>query len=1829
MGRHRMILIVGALLLAGLISGNDCLGADSPDPKAAAISLLRQGNVEAALQTLGPLKLWEVPLKVKEPASWSGLGGVLHHVLMKLSPDERYEQLRRWSVAEDQIRGVITPVSLEAPPPEFARALGERPRRGVFDVASIGPIRGVMSTRWMLVESAKEAGRLNRLIAEVTPLAEKKVPGAESLLLLMRLVDDRTDLKELDAAVSAWAQRIRGEFAGKKEGLESISPVDLEVAIVAAQHSQLSARSAVVEALIEGTLPQSSPYLRPLLHVSLAVSYLRKAAATLEPDGAEKIDFAKALAPRLKFWEAGSAGNVAAESVWLTHEDQLLALSNSPNDALWLRFPIEGNFRFDLETQIGQGYRGPADGGVIYDGLRMQPFVDVVQIIGNDLEPTLAVQPVLRTQRPGWLTEFHLPPNFSPIAVTGSNETTSLEINRHPIYREPSGSRASPWLGIRSLPGHRPIFRNFQLTGSPTIPRSVSLLGEHAARSWFARRAEKWPRSSWKIQGGLLTSPAGAPAFENHVAYERPLFSGESISCEFMASAESSEIHPAFGRLVFLIQSDGVRIRWLTDGASEGTLLATDNTVLEPLNRRGPKQPPLKPGEWNRLSLSRNERNLTLSLNDVEIYQRPIDWTGDERFGLYRSDVKHDVQVRGIVMTGDWPEAVPPEFLANPMVQSGETPRHAERLARQWLFGEDYLASNVRRIRKDARSLDLEARFQFLSNWVLPSQDHGFRLTCDFTPSYPAPPALEPGYDTTGLGGEIVAPVIDWLDCARELKRLEECRQRVTAYPIQQEELQERSRLALILLLAIAKGDSADHAVEWDSFFTMTEKIIPVRFADLWPETAVMAFGMRQSPDDPFLRELVSRMLWQRAYKWRPYGLSVWDNHVASMSSRLESLRPASKDDAGASESRANNPPSPPTKWLPTISPVPAYRGRGYPPAQWDHRGDLVTRRSHHGRDFLLYRLPLAGDLQVECDLSHGPSEAAQIMIRGLVSGPQHGLKLLYLKDFRDTTKTIPVDPPVLSLNKPLRFRGVVQDDQLTVFINGRPVHTQTLEDRDPWIGLRCYERIQSQVSDIRITGNPTVLETVPMISSKVLGGWVPCLDTTDWSILEVVSKRGQTLSVPGETKGSDPVLKPPLDEDTLILDGKPQSDLEGFSIESHIRYLRPLVEDGTIRYEFFYEPGKFIVHPAIDKLALILDPDQISEHWITDLRYDRSDLRPDNRSQHPDRRRGPKKLPLRTGEWNQAALHFQGQRLRIELNDELVYERELESTNSRHIGFFRDLGKTGARVRNATMTGNWPRQLSPVDKQELVDPRVVSLDADRPKLKGVFRYNFVSDPSSETASQKTLLPGSVKTGDSDDDNSSAKNFFKWPNDAPWPHTPKGIAIRHRATGTWVGSEITARFALSGDFESEVEFGDFLATSAMHDSAILLRLWDHDPWQHIFDISRIITKDQRNLSQAAKSTKLKTEGSSWTGNPTPTDAISGRFRFARRGDKLHYLLAEGDSPNFHWLHTEPITREDLPPNSLRLHTACTSGSLDAYWRNWTIRAERLSWQRPAGPSVLNIYDDQGRLVTAIPTPKEFAPHIMGSPEWSPDGKLIAVDIWRGNGSNSSIVVLNADGTNFRTVATGGMPSFSADGKRLVFSGPQGIMTVKIDGTDQQVIDSGWGAQWSPDGKWVAYRGTQGLSLWNPATKKSKTLFPAQEVYAHWNLGWSHDSQAIAFKGRVRGNNQASLCVAELGDPPQLKILRQNLGDLLNEDCTFTFDNRDVIAGYSPSTGATRVLHRFNRKNPEQASRFDVIPNNFNTISGSWSRDGKRFAAVGHDAPTLVPWTEEMSQAHAN
>lgn len=99
--------------------------------------------------------------------------------------------------------------------------------------------------------------------------------------------------------------------------------------------------------------------------------------------------------------------------------------------------------------------------------------------------------------------------------------------------------------------------------------------------------------------------------------------------------------------------------------------------------------------------------------------------------------------------------------------------------------------------------------------------------------------------------------------------------------------------------------------------------------------------------------------------------------------------------------------------------------------------------------------------------------------------------------------------------------------------------------------------------------------------------------------------------------------------------------------------------------------------------------------------------------------------------------------------------------------------------------------------------------------------------------------------------------------------------------------------------------------------------------------------------------------------------------------------------------------------------------------------------------------------------------------WSPDGKTIACST--GYSEEGQIFLIQADGRGLQALTSGMMPSWSADGKRLIFIQIRETPTTNYDpaiaiidiqtGTVSTLLDTdGYEAfpQWSPDGKWVAY-----------------------------------------------------------------------------------------------------------------------------------------------------------------
>ena len=82
-----------------------------------------------------------------------------------------------------------------------------------------------------------------------------------------------------------------------------------------------------------------------------------------------------------------------------------------------------------------------------------------------------------------------------------------------------------------------------------------------------------WTAKDGEIACRRLDDPDAKTA-HSLLSYFRPLRPGEALRYEFFHKPGEVEIHPALGRVVFLLGPDGVRLRWLTELAEDGLELS-------------------------------------------------------------------------------------------------------------------------------------------------------------------------------------------------------------------------------------------------------------------------------------------------------------------------------------------------------------------------------------------------------------------------------------------------------------------------------------------------------------------------------------------------------------------------------------------------------------------------------------------------------------------------------------------------------------------------------------------------------------------------------------------------------------------------------------------------------------------------------------------------------------------------------------------------------------------------------------------------------------------------------------------------------------------------------------------------------------------------------------------------------------------------------------------------------------------------------------------------------------------------------------------------------
>jgi hypothetical protein len=366
------------------------------------------------------------------------------------------------------------------------------------------------------------------------------------------------------------------------------------------------------------------------------------------------------------------------------------------------------------------------------------------------------------------------------------------------------------------------------------------------------------------------------------------------------------------------------------------------------------------------------------------------------------------------------------------------------------------------------------------------------------------------------------------------------------------------------------------------------------------------------------------------------------------------------------------------------------------------------------------------------------------------------------------------------------------------------------------------------------------------------------------------------------------------------------------------------MLEDGAIEYEFYYRPGESHCHPALDRLAFLLEPAGVRMHWITDDRYDRTGLSADNAFDEPQYRRGGPMLPLKANAWNRVALNLQGDVVRLSLNGQLVYQRPLEPTNQRTFCVFHYADQTEARVRHIAWRGEWPRELPLLAQQELVGDNPAFLDEQRDSLAAAFEHDFASEGL--PASKFSILFGTP--------------------DAFTP-LPDGLHIDQRGGKGYRNATFAPLLKVEGDFDVIATYEQLVTEAAPDGSASLCLQGTLDNSQQTeCGVLRRQTNDKvdadQQFYQTVVVTKEPAERRSYS-RAMPVEAFAGKLRLARRGKNVYFLIAEGDSSLFRLVRTEQMTDDQIASGNLRLiNQTKEAGRLRVVWKSLSIRAEKLS-----------------------------------------------------------------------------------------------------------------------------------------------------------------------------------------------------------------------------------------------------------------------------------------------
>jgi Tol biopolymer transport system component len=193
-------------------------------------------------------------------------------------------------------------------------------------------------------------------------------------------------------------------------------------------------------------------------------------------------------------------------------------------------------------------------------------------------------------------------------------------------------------------------------------------------------------------------------------------------------------------------------------------------------------------------------------------------------------------------------------------------------------------------------------------------------------------------------------------------------------------------------------------------------------------------------------------------------------------------------------------------------------------------------------------------------------------------------------------------------------------------------------------------------------------------------------------------------------------------------------------------------------------------------------------------------------------------------------------------------------------------------------------------------------------------------------------------------------------------------------------------------------------------------------------------------------------------------------------------------------------------------------------------------------------DGSGRTVVAA-DPNGYQEY--RAPDLSPDGRRVAFAKCDPGVTTSfpdptcSLAVVNLDGTDLRELPTYGVtaPRWSPDGRRITFSNASDVIVIDADGSNKRTVITGQYPDWTPDGSRLIFSsyGREGHALYTVSADREEPRRRLGPRFSHIKSPtYSPDGRRIAF---IEGQDSSIVVINRNGSGVQRVITRKQCGCL--------------------------------------------------------------------------------------